>query len=423
MKTVIRMALITGGIAVLFNALSNLALAVDSIHQPISAIQTAYHNDKYFETAPYLVEPNEYVAANLQNSQETPASERSGESVVQETEESFGSGTEPVPSTPQPWHLPQPCFLQEHNIAMGGWVQQGITGVSRMPDNRSLGSLATNDRAAEYQLNQAWLFLNRPINNQGDGWDWGGRLDLIYGTDWRFANTLGLENVFNGAYQLYGLALPQSYLDVAYNNLTVRLGHWAPSVGLEIVPAVANFFYSHEYGMAYGQPLLVTGALGIYKLNDQWSINAGANRGWYMFEDNNHAWDGMGGIEWTSPGKWTTVRFNVDSGPQLDPFGNNTRSVYTLTATQKITEQWTYALEHNFGIEENAGPRGSNADWYGLTNYLFYTINPHWSTGIRAEFFRDDDGARVFGIGNQPDIRGWTGGPGFEGTFTELTLG
>ncbi len=56
-----------------------------------------------------------------------------------------------------------------------------------------------------------------------------------------------------------------------------------------------------------------------------------------------------------------------------------------------------------------------------MAQYLIYTINPKWSAGTRIEWFRDDDGDRVAGVGNVN--LGWTAAPGFVGTFTEWTTG
>jgi hypothetical protein len=75
------------------------------------------------------------------------------------------------------------------------------------------------------------------------------------------------------------------------------------------------------------------------------------------------------------------------------------------------------------GSSEVDAPAGTApyAKWYGLTNYATYVINPRWSAGARAEWFRDQDGTRVAGIGNVN--YGWDAAPGFAGTFTEVTLG
>jgi hypothetical protein len=58
------------------------------------------------------------------------------------------------------------------------------------------------------------------------------------------------------------------------------------------------------------------------------------------------------------------------------------------------------------------------AEWYGLNQYLLYTINKCWQAGIRAEWFRDDDGTRVTGLGDGNLARG-----PFEGNFYEITAG
>jgi len=65
---------------------------------------------------------------------------------------------------------------------------------------------------------------------------------------------------------------------------------------------------------------------------------------------------------------------------------------------------------------------GRNAQWYGLNQYLLYTINEKWSAGMRGEWFRDVDGTRVCGLGSV-GYRGWAGAGGYAGDFYEITLG
>ena len=158
------------------------------------------------------------------------------------------------------WKLPQPSFLQRHGFELGGWLEQGIT-FSNYPDAHFNGPVFTNDWNGEYQMNQFWMFLDRPAKNDGEGWAWGAHLDMIYGTDWRFGICHGLEdriNDFNR--QSYGLVIPQAYAEVAYNDLTIKVGHYAGILGYEVVAAPPNPFYSHSYAMAFCEPILVTGA-------------------------------------------------------------------------------------------------------------------------------------------------------------------
>ena len=75
-----------------------------------------------------------------------------------------------------PWTLPQPCFLQAMNIKMGGWLQQGITFNSYHSDDGFNGPVATNDFDDQYQMNQLWLFFDRPANTDGCGFALGGHV-------------------------------------------------------------------------------------------------------------------------------------------------------------------------------------------------------------------------------------------------------
>jgi hypothetical protein len=115
----------------------------------------------------------------------------------------------------------------------------------------------------------------------------------------------------------------------------------------------------------------------------------------------------------------------VDSGAQ-DVAGVNNRTTYILVFSQQIDECWTYALQHNLGFEDDASvvTPGQDAEWYGLTQWLVYKINPEWAAGARFEWMRDDDGSRVAGVGNWiGSDKGWLGLPGFAGDFYDFSLG
>ncbi len=342
----------------------------------------------------------------------------------------------------EPWKLPQPCFLQKHKTVIGGWLEQGITFNDQGNDGFN-GPVATNDIPGEYQMNQMWMYLHRPADTGGCGFAWGGHIDMIYGTDWRFGINHGLEDRINGFnYQTYGLVIPQAYLELAYNKLSVKLGHFASILDYEAVPAVMNPFYSHSYSYGYTVPQLVTGALADWKMTDQFSVQAGVHRGREMFEDFNDELEVMAGVKWVSCDKGTSIAYAISSGRQtvnFPPAGNSAagfyfnddnRFVYSLVVQQKITEKLKYVLVQNLGVEEAAqvgpGPAAASppidAEWYGLNNYLLYQINPCWSANLRAEWLRDDDGMRVAGPGNIPGVRAWDGA-GYAGNFFGVTAG
>jgi hypothetical protein len=316
-------------------------------------------------------------------------------------------------------------------VSIGGWIDQGITVNGERPFDRFNGPVTFNDRDGEYQLNQLWMYAERVVDTRGYGWDVGGRVDLVYGTDRRFTQALGLEDDWNSE-RFYGLALPQAYLDVGVNNLTVRMGHYYTIVGYEVVAAPDNFFYSHSYTMQYGEPFTHTGLLASYAPTDGLTISAGFDRGWDNWEDNNNHLSFLGGISGASPDGQSSLAFAV-TADKYDDAGQNTRNMYSVVFTHRFTSQFTYVLQHDYGIDNNGTVRipGTNlrgdAEWYGVNQYFLYAINACWGLGLRFEWFRDDAGTRVGGIGAP---NGWTLGPdipndqiGWAGDFYALTFG
>lgn len=342
---------------------------------------------------------------------------------------SAAAAAEPAPADPgpQPWKLPQPCIFQNLGINVGGWVEQGITYDSWNPVDRFNGPIFTNDRSGEYQLNQAWLYFVKPTKTDGCGFDIGGRVDVVYGEDWRFGQCAGLENRFDDPNSFYGLVLPQFYLEVAYNDLTVKMGHFATLTSLEVVPAPLNFFYSHTYLMGgYYDPLLVTGLQAEYKLSDNLTAIGGFNRGWQLFENPNETLNFLGGVKWASDDKKSSLSVITIDGPTMTFAGfhdvDNLISVYTHQFTECLWSgtQVTVGRENDGSV---INP-GRDDTWYGFEQIFTYKLNAKWSAGVRYEWVQDNEGSRVAGIGNvlQTD-RGWSGAPGFAGNFSDVTIG
>jgi len=335
----------------------------------------------------------------------------------------------PAPAGPAPWKLFDHPGLQHYGINVGGWVEQGITFNADHPADGFNGPVATNDLDREYQLNQLWLFMDRPVGQRGSCWELGGRVDMVYGTDYRFGISHGLDDRINSLDSYYGLVIPQAYAALGNDRLSVIVGHFAGILNYEQVPAPANFFYSHSYQMGYGEPLLVTGMMTTLNLTQNWSLAGGFHRGWMMWEDYNHSLDFMGGIAWKGDNGRDRLAFNVDVGPQDpvqpgDTIGQRDRFVYSLIYQHDFTERFTYALEHTLGYENNGDiVANQDAEWYGLCQYFYYTLSPKWKAGMRVEWFRDDDGTRVAGVGHLVRGHGWDGGPGFAGDFYEVTMG
>ena len=349
---------------------------------------------------------------------------------AQATDQPSDAGMAEEPASdpgPQPWKLPQPCVFQNLGINMGGWVQQGYTYDAWNPVDKFNGPILTNDRSGEYMLNQAWLYFVKPTKTDGCGFDIGGRIDLVYGEDWRFGQCAGLETRFDDPNSFYGLVLPQFYLEVAYNNLTVKMGHFASLTSLEVVPAPLNFFYSHAYMMSgYYDPVLVTGLQAEYKLNDNWTAIGGFNQGWQLFENPNDTLNFLGGVKWASDDKKKSLSVMMMAGPTMTFAGFHDVDNLIAVYTRQISECTWFGSQVTVGRENDGSVinPGQDDTWYGFEMILTRKLNEKWSAGVRYEWVQDNEGSRVAGIGNVLGTgRGWSGAPGFAGNFSDLSVG
>ena len=344
----------------------------------------------------------------------------------------------PCDSACQPWRL---CHHGDGCWNLYGWADAGVTANSRFNDSRYNGVTTFNDRH-EGMLNQFYAVMERTICTGGCGWDFGGRVDLLYGTDYIFTQALGLEldpdgsPGWNGS-PFYGLAMPQAYGEVGYGNLSTKIGHFYTPMGYESVMAPNNFFYSHAYTMQYGRPQTHTGALATYRLGPNASLIGGLVNGWDAFDRVSDPLAYIGGFTWNS-GDRLSLAFTVITG--MEPTLVNSlgagdftpRHMYSFVANYQINDCWTYVFQHDLGHQDDAAALVANdpaigvnphAEWYGINQYLFRQINDCWSAGFRFEWFRDDDGVRVTGL--RPDAgHPLFAVPGrFAGDFYEMTAG
>ena len=344
-------------------------------------------------------------------------------------------------------------LLQSRGINTYGWVAAGIGGNNwGAPWN---GPITFNDRNWMGQMNQLYLVNEKTLDTGEGGWDWGGRVDLLYGTDYiyttargldaaRAGNPLGLGAPRWGSNKYYGLAMPQLYGELGYNDLAVKFGHFYTILGYEVVPAIGNFFYTHAYTMQYGEPFTHTGVLTTWTPNDQVVFYNGITNGWDNWDDGmttfgpvqNTSYAGynsnaayLGGVTLKSSDETQTLTMTTSTGNELGTFGvpiAGNRSVYSLVYVNELSDKLTYVIQHDNGWQFNAfGPIDDlqTAQWYGVNQYMFYSFNDKWTGGMRFEWFRDNNGYRVinplrnFLFGQDP-VYG-----GYAGNFWALTWG
>lgn len=331
-----------------------------------------------------------------------------------------------------PYKLFDSCLLDRMGTYIGGFVAQSFTWNPDNPRDRFNGPVTFTDRANEYQLNQAYMYAGRDVDTGGSGTDLGGRIDALYGTDHRFTTATGLETNGNGtpkwnSHRFYGLALPQFYGEVGYNDLKVKVGHFYSPVGYFVVPTNQNFFSRLPYTFQYGEPFTHTGLLGTYQMTDKLSVGAGIIRGWDNFDTGNPHAGYLGTMTYQGPNGGTLSFVQVFSRELSQTGAFNNRYLQTLVWIRPLNNRLTHVIHTDFGYQNNALANGRDARWYGINSYLFYKVNNCWTWGLNTEWFRDDAGFRVGGFlptTNGGALRGLsTARSGYDGTFYQVTFG
>ncbi len=316
-----------------------------------------------------------------------------------------------------------------------GWLDAGFVGNTSSPASRFNGPYNAVDRSNEVMFNQGYLVSEVGLPRDGSV-GVGGRLDLLYGEDYWLAQSNGWEKNPDGTpgwngHEYYGLAMPQAYIEAGTCNLSVKIGHFYSVVGYEGVMAPDNFFYSKAYSYSFAGPFQHWGAQVDWQVNDAWEVNLGLVNGWDALDRVQDNMNFIGRIKYSNldRGWWTSFAIitgdednNLAGFPRPTDFTNRTR--YSWLVDVPITCRLEYVFHHWLGYQEAGAapagevPVGDDAYWYGLDQYLYYTINDCWKVGGRFEWFRDEDGTRV-GL-NRPSN---PNNPPFVGNFWSLSAG
>ncbi|MBI3862573.1 MAG: porin [Planctomycetia bacterium] len=382
----------------------------------------------------------------------------------------------PPEEPPAPWTLTNlfdNCdgsnAFKDCGVKISGHMQWGyqdkpdgaFTGNGPFVNQKEWGMLA---------LNQQYLFIEK-VADGSKGWGWGFRVDGMYGVDGNEGQAFGNINAghwdyLNGLdHSAYEYAVPQAYGELAYDKLSVKLGHFYTIVGYEVIPSTGQFFYSRQLTFWNSEPFTHTGALGTYKVTDKFSVLggwvAGMDTGFYMFNGGSSF---LGGFSWTISDKATLAysmiggnlgwRGNggaINSGilslnwtkkfstvHQFDVLDSN---LTQLTQTNVPGAPATFVFNNtpaNFRDPASFTPRAST----GFINYAFYELTDKIKAGVRLEWYKPDGDSHYTATAGfnykpfpyliiRPEVRGmwspanqdiYTGAGGFSGKLFNQTV-
>ena len=316
-------------------------------------------------------------------------------------------------------------------ISIYGWLETGITGNFDSPDdNQNFGRLF-DDRSNESVMNQAVITAERTLDPKV-GFDWGFKLQAMFGTDARYIHSLGLLDHAMGS-SLYQPDIPEAYLNLhlpvfTEGGLDLKLGKFVTPVGFETIDPRSNPFYSHSYIFNFGVPFNHTGALVTLHANSWLDLLGGVTRGVNTsLDDNNDSVGFLAGFGLNLNGGKLLVNAATHIGPETPDNNHDLRYLSDISLTWKITDKWTSITEFDYARDD-----GGDADGYGVAQYLTYAFNDMITAKIRGEIWRDDKGFYVASYADPHDPMRSLGGQsvidprtvgGGRTTYGALTIG
>lgn len=306
-------------------------------------------------------------------------------------------------------------------ITVNGQIQAGILFNPDSPaDGLNFGHLFT-DKANTPLFNQVMLTVQRPLDPKAIDYDFGFKLQAMYGTDARYPHYLG---EFDYAINDWGQITPVEAWGIIHTpwlfsgGIDIKAGQYVTLEGAETIDPSTNYFYSHSYIFNFGIPLVHTGIMTISHVDPMLDIYAGVDTGVNTTfgngqGDNNGAAAFHGGLGLNLLGGNLTILATTHIGPETpDTFGfNNTfnfpvlcncnpnttlRYLNDITVTWKATDALTFITDMNYILDD-----GSYTNWggigtyhpsgFGIAQYAIYKANDWLSLVGRAEVWRDNN--------------------------------
>ncbi len=302
------------------------------------------------------------------------------------------SASEPTPSP-----TPEPRFK------ISGWIDTGITFNPDSPQSNQTFGRLFDDRANEPLLNQIVISFERTLVPQPGEFDWGFKLQFMYGSDARFIHSLGLFD-HTAATSIVQPDLVEAYLNLHFpiiseGGIDLKLGKFVTLEGAETIDPRTNFFYSHTYIFNFGIPFNHTGALATFHATKWLNLYSGITRGVNTsLDDNNDNVSFQDGVGLNLLDGKLTVLATTSIGPETPNNNHDQRYLNDITVTAKITDKFTSITDLNYARDEVI-----DAQAYGIAQYFTYAINGWLTAGIRGEIFRDDKGFYVVSFANTHD--------------------
>jgi hypothetical protein len=278
---------------------------------------------------------------------------------------------------------------------IGGWTEVNYTD-NNVPLSQSFDDLLSfDDLPDRVNLGQQWFYVGRTLS--GDGFDIGGRIDAMYGTDAQKTQSFGNPGAgvrgfghYDASWDhgYYGFAMPQSYVEVGYNNASVKVGHFFTPLGYEVIPVTGNFFRTHSYTMFNSEPFTHTGALGQAVFGDL-TLYGGWSLGWDSgYDQLNSGNNFIGGFAYAINDDVTFTYLSTYGNFGWRDGGDDNSYSHAMVLVANLTDNLQYIAQSD--MIDTSNPGVSEFDTIGLNQYLLYWLTDSIGTGGRVEWWKAD---------------------------------
>ncbi|MDR3198545.1 MAG: porin [Planctomycetaceae bacterium] len=314
------------------------------------------------------------------------------------------------------------------NIEVSGWIQGGVYANSRgttvtrtkgsnykgrevtqFDETSGNGNLLSTVHSTDFQVNQVWLGVKKEADGK-HGLDWGFAVEGFFGTEPWYAQSAN-DAKFDYGWQDgdYYTAIPQLYAQLAYGDISVKLGKFETIVGYEASHAPDFFFFSHSYVFTM-EPSTHSGAFFEYAPNDKLSLGAGYVAGADSSPENvydDHGFIGTISYQLTDKLNLSYAMMYNRNGygayrdwgdVEQNRYGLSGTNVYlhTFAANYDISDKWHYVFQWNYNEIKTRNDNDNRVFMYGIVNYLTYQLNDRLGVGFRAEWGNLNN---IFGYG------------------------
>jgi Putative beta-barrel porin-2, OmpL-like. bbp2/Carboxypeptidase regulatory-like domain len=316
-------------------------------------------------------------------------------------------------------------WWKKTGIQIYGWLNAGANVSTSKGGGYSNFPEAYAEREG-FELDQEVLYIERqPDTVQTDHIDWGFRVSLLYGLDYRFTTSNGFfSNQLLGKNQENGFDAPMFYFDLYVpqiaQGMDIRVGRYISLPDIEAQLAPNNYTYSHSLTYTF-DCYTQLGLNATTKLSKHWLLQLGVS-------------PGCDTMPWTSSAKvtlnmclgytWSEGRDNIytcDNSLNDGHYAYNNLQAFYTTWYHKYGKEsrWHSAAETWYQYEKDTpninNPQGQAllingangaicktieqvtcyAPDYAIVNYQEYQASKHDYFSFRNEFFDDFVGQRT----------------------------